>query len=232
MEEVEVDSFDCDIRTLVCGNMLGKNIVQVSENSINIANGETLKVVTKWSPPEGKRGITVAALNAVHVLVALGGGAMILLEIDEAGTKLKEISNTTLDNEISCIDISPVKTSSTVAKADIGVVGMWNEMSVQILSLPKLETLQKCNFGGETIARSVLLTTFDNEAHLLIGLGDGNLIRFTCDPSTGELANRKKIALGTQPITLTTFRSKQSQHVLLDATVRCCIQLQRQSSLQ
>ena len=100
-----------------------------------------------------------------------------------------------------------------MAKADIGVVGMWNEMSVQILSLPKLETLQKCNFGGETIARSVLLTTFDNEAHLLIGLGDGNLIRFTCDPSTGELANRKKIALGTQPITLTTFRSKQSQHV-------------------
>ena len=213
MEEVEVDSFDCNTRTLVCGNMLGKNIVQVSEKSINIANGETLKLVTKWSPPEGKRGITVAALNAVHVLVALGGGAMMLLEIDEAGTKLKEISNTTLDNEISCIDISPVKNSSTVAKADIGVVGMWNEMSVQILSLPKLETLQKCNFGGETIARSVLLTTFDNEAHLLIGLGDGNLIRFTCDPSTGELANRKKIALGTQPITLTTFRSKQSQHV-------------------
>jgi len=216
MEEVEVDAFECSTRTLVCCNMLGTNIAQVNERSINIANGQTLKLVTKWSPPADNNRITVAAANAVNLLVALGGGKMVLLEINESGSNLKEINETTLDNEVSCIDISPlslVSGSDTGTKANIGVVGTWNDMSVHILNLPKLEILQKYRLSGDTIARSVLLTTFDNAAHLLVGLGDGNLVRFMCDSNTGELTNRKKIALGTQPINLTTFRSKNSQHV-------------------
>ena len=219
MEEVEVEAFDCTTRTLVCANMLGTNIVQVSENSVNIANGETLKMVTKWSPPVDNKRITVAAANPLNILLALGGGKIILLEMDDSGNNLKEINETTLDNEVSCIDISPLTFSSgnnnnnNTTKADIGVIGTWNDMSVHILNLPKLEILQQCRLSGDTIARSVLLTTFDNAAHLLVGLGDGNLVRFMCDSTSGELTNRKKIALGTQPINLTTFRSKNSQHV-------------------
>ena len=92
MEEVEVEAFDCTTRTLVCANMLGTNIVQVSENSVNIANGETLKLVTKWSPPADNKRITVAAANPLNVLLALGGGKIILLEMDDSGNNLKEIN--------------------------------------------------------------------------------------------------------------------------------------------
>jgi DNA damage-binding protein 1 len=50
-------------------------------------------------------------------------------------------------------------------------------------------------------------------AYLLCALGDGHLFNFTLNPLTGELSDRKKISLGTQPIALRTFRSKNATHV-------------------
>ncbi len=50
-------------------------------------------------------------------------------------------------------------------------------------------------------------------AYLLCALGDGHLFNFMLNPSTGELSDRKKISLGTQPIALRTFRSKNATHV-------------------
>ena len=75
MEEVEVEAFDCTTRTLVCANMLGTNIVQVSENSVNIANGG--KIGYKMVSTSYNKRITVAA-NPLNVLLALGGGKIIL----------------------------------------------------------------------------------------------------------------------------------------------------------
>ncbi len=48
---------------------------------------------------------------------------------------------------------------------------------------------------------------------MLCALGDGHLFNFMLNPSTGELSDRKKISLGTQPIALRTFRSKNATHV-------------------
>lgn len=50
-------------------------------------------------------------------------------------------------------------------------------------------------------------------AYLLCALGDGHLFNFMLNPATGELSDRKKISLGTQPIALRTFRSKNATHV-------------------
>jgi DNA damage-binding protein 1 len=49
--------------------------------------------------------------------------------------------------------------------------------------------------------------------YLLAALGDGHLFNFRVDPNSGELSDRKKISLGTQPISLKTFKSKSSTHV-------------------
>lgn len=49
--------------------------------------------------------------------------------------------------------------------------------------------------------------------YLLCALGDGHLFNFVLDIRTGLLMDRKKISLGTQPITLRTFRSKNATHV-------------------
>jgi DNA damage-binding protein 1 len=48
---------------------------------------------------------------------------------------------------------------------------------------------------------------------LLCALGDGNLFSFVLNASTGKLTNRKKVSLGTQPISLRTFSSKGTTHV-------------------
>lgn len=50
-------------------------------------------------------------------------------------------------------------------------------------------------------------------SYLLCTLGDGHLLNFLLDINTGGLSNRKKVSLGTQPITLRTFSSKDTTHV-------------------
>lgn len=50
-------------------------------------------------------------------------------------------------------------------------------------------------------------------SYLLCALGDGHLLNFLLNLTTGQLTDRKKVSLGTQPITLRTFSSKSTTHV-------------------
>ncbi|RZB80210.1 DNA damage-binding protein 1 isoform A [Glycine soja] len=50
-------------------------------------------------------------------------------------------------------------------------------------------------------------------SYLLCALDDCHLLNFMWNTSTGELSDRKKISLGTQPITLRAFSSKNTTHV-------------------
>lgn len=50
-------------------------------------------------------------------------------------------------------------------------------------------------------------------SYLLCALGDGHLLNFLLNLDSGELMDRKKVSLGTQPITLRTFSSKNTTHV-------------------
>ena len=59
---------------------------------------------------------------------------------------------------------------------------------------------------------AILLFSFQI-SYLLCALGDGHLLNFTLNTTTGELTDRKKVSLGTQPITLRTFSSKSTTHV-------------------
>ncbi|KAI7751098.1 LOW QUALITY PROTEIN: hypothetical protein M8C21_020503 [Ambrosia artemisiifolia] len=82
-----------------------------------------------------------------------------------------------------------------------------------IFSLPDLELRTEQHLGGEIIPRSVLLCAFEGIPYLLCALGDGHLLNFLLNTGTGELTDRKKVSLGTQPITLRTFSSKNTTHV-------------------
>jgi hypothetical protein len=66
----------------------------------------------------------------------------------------------------------------------------------------------KCELGGDVQARSVLLVTLETRDYLLVGLGDGHLISFplAITESRPVLGPRKKVSLGTQPLSLTPFR--------------------------
>ncbi|ONI11113.1 hypothetical protein PRUPE_4G088300 [Prunus persica] len=145
----------------------------------------------------------------VQVLLATGGKHLVYLEIGDG--VLTQKTHAQLDFEISCLDINPIGENPNYSQ--LAAVGMWTDISVQIYSLPDLSRITKEHLGGEIIPRSVLLCAFEGISYLLCALGDGHLLNFILNTSTGELTDRKKVSLGTQPITLRTFSSKSTTHV-------------------
>ncbi|KAL0363617.1 UNVERIFIED_CONTAM: DNA damage-binding protein 1 [Sesamum calycinum] len=155
------------------------------------------------------RVFNVATANATQVLLATGGGHLVYLEIGDG--VLTEVKHAQLEYDISCLDINPIADNPNYSQ--LAAVGMWTDISVRIYSLPDLTLITKEHLGGEIIPRSVLLCSFEGISYLLCALGDGHLLNFLLNTSNGELADRKKVSLGTQPITLRTFSSKNATHV-------------------
>lgn len=54
--------------------------------------------------------------------------------------------DTTLDVEVSCLDISPL--GDTATSSDIVAVGLWTDISARILRLPDLTEAHKELLGG------------------------------------------------------------------------------------
>ncbi|KAI7979293.1 DNA damage-binding protein 1 [Camellia lanceoleosa] len=138
----------------------------------------------------------------VEVFFATGGGHVVYLEIGDGIST--EVKHAQLEYDISCLDINPIGENPNCSQ--LAAVGMWTDISVRIFSLPDLNLITKENLGGEIIPRFVLLRSFEGISYLLCALGDGH--HFLLNMSTGELTDRKKVSLGTQPITLRTFSSK------------------------
>jgi DNA damage-binding protein 1 len=162
----------------------------------------------KWDAPAGFS-VNVATANASQVLLATGGGHLVYLEIGD-GT-LTEVKHVLLEYEVSCLDINPIGDNPNYSQ--LAAVGMWTDISVRIFVLPDLTLITKEELGGEIIPRSVLLCAFEGISYLLCALGDGHLLNFQLDTSCGKLRDRKKVSLGTRPITLRTFSSKSATHV-------------------
>ncbi|URE33533.1 DNA damage-binding protein [Musa troglodytarum] len=208
LEESEIEGFCAEAQTLFCQNAIHDQLVQVTANSVRLVSSTTRELLHEWNAPSGYS-VNVATANASQVLLATGGGHLVYLEIGNG--KLAEVKHVQLDYEISCLDINPSVENPNYST--LAAVGMWTDISVRIFSLPSLELLAKENLGGEIITRSVLLCTFEGVSYLLCTLGDGHLLNFLLNLSTGELSNRKKVSLGTQPIMLRTFSSKDTTHV-------------------
>lgn len=208
LEESEIEGFCAEAQTLFCQNAIHDQLVQVTANSVRLVSSTTRELLHEWNAPSGYS-VNVATANASQVLLATGGGHLVYLEIGNG--KLAEVKHVQLDYEISCLDINP--SGENPNYSTLAAVGMWTDISVRIFSLPSLELFAKENLGGEIIPRSVLLCTFEGVYYLLCTLGDGHLLNFLLNLSTGELSNRKKVSLGTQPIMLRTFSSKDTTHV-------------------
>ncbi|KAK1280307.1 DNA damage-binding protein 1 [Acorus gramineus] len=208
LEETEIEGFDSQTQTLFCGDAVHNQLVQVTANAVRLVSSSSRQLLHQWVAPTGFS-INVATANATQVLLATGGGKLVYLEIGDG--KLTEVKHVTLEYEISCLDINPIGQNSNYST--LAAVGMWTDISVRIFSLPGLDPLTIERLGGEIIPRSVLLCTFEGVPYLLCALGDGHLFSFLLNINTGELSDRKKISLGTQPITLRTFSSKNTTHV-------------------
>ncbi|CAN0877348.1 DNA damage-binding protein 1a [Linum grandiflorum] len=208
LEETEIEGFNSQVQTLFCHYSIHNQLVQVTSSSVILVSSTTRERRSEWCAPSG-HSINVATANASQVLLATGGGKLVYLEIGDG--ILTEIKHTQLEYEISCLDINPIGENPN--HSQLAVVGMWTDISVRIFSLPDLSIVRKEYLGGEIIPRSVLLCSFEGISYLLCALGDGHLLNFQLNLSNGELADRKKVSLGTQPITLRTFTSKNATHV-------------------
>ncbi|CAK9232974.1 unnamed protein product [Sphagnum jensenii] len=208
LEETEIDGFDSDTQTLFCHNAIHDQLVQVTASTLRLVDAKSRRQLNEWKAPSGIS-INVSTANASQVLLATGGGNLVYIEIGQ-GT-LTEVKHAQLEYEISCLDINPV--GDNPEYSSLAAVGMWTDISVRIFALPSLILITKESLGGEVIPRSVLFCSFEGIAYLLCALGDGHLFNFMLKPGTGELSDRKKISLGTQPIALRTFRSKNATHV-------------------
>ncbi|CAL0325072.1 unnamed protein product [Lupinus luteus] len=208
LEETEIEGFSSEVQTLFCHDAIHNQLVQVTSNSVRLVSSTTRELRNEWHAPTGFS-VNVATANATQVLLATGGGHLVYLEIGD-GT-LQEVKHAQLEYEISCLDINPIGENHN--QSNLAAVGMWTDISVRIFSLPDLNLITKEHLGGEIIPRSVLLCAFEGISYLLCALGDGHLLNFMLNTSTGELTDRKKVSLGTQPITLRTFSSKNTTHV-------------------
>ncbi|KAG0461871.1 hypothetical protein HPP92_020347 [Vanilla planifolia] len=208
LEETEIEGFYAQAQTLFCQNALHDQLIQVTASSVRLVSCTTRELLDMWNAPPGFS-INVATANATQVLLATGGGHLVYLEIGNG--KLNDVQHIQLDYEISCLDINPIGENAN--SSVLAAVGMWTDISVRIYSLPSLDLITKESLGGEIIPRSVLICSFEGVSYLLCALGDGHLFNFLLDLTTGRLSDRKKVSLGTQPITLRTFSSKDATHV-------------------
>ncbi|XP_015786302.1 DNA damage-binding protein 1 [Tetranychus urticae] len=211
VEETEIYGFDNTQQTLACQNVSFHQVIQVTPNSIVLVNAETKKSLNSWSPPSGQT-ISVVSCNATQIVCAVRN-KLFYIQIKEGS--LVQISDTTLEHEIACIDISPLNEDSD--STEYCCVGLWNDISIRILQLPKLEELHKEMLGGEIIPRSIIAVTFEGTKYLLCALGDGSLFYFTLqirpEQNLCYVTDKKKVTLGTQPTVLQTFRSNVTVNV-------------------
>ncbi|KAK2384523.1 spliceosome-associated protein 130 A [Trifolium repens] len=208
LEETEIEGFSSQVQTLFCHDAVHNQLVQVTSNSVRLVSSTTRELLNQWNAPSDYS-VNVATANATQVLLATGGGHLVYLEIGDG--IVQEVKHAQLEYEISCLDINPIGDNPN--QSHLAAVGMWTDISVRLFSLPDLNLITKEHLGGEIIPRSVLLCAFEGMSYLLCALGDGHLLNFILNTSTGELTDRKKVSLGTQPITLRTFSSKNTTHV-------------------
>ncbi|GJP48061.1 hypothetical protein CLOM_g7334 [Closterium sp. NIES-68] len=215
LDETDMLGFDSNAQTLFCGNVAHDQIVQVTSSELRLVDAHSLQQVADWKAPAGVS-INVATANLSQVLLATGGGTLVYVEVGEKS--LTEKAHVTLEHEIACLDVSTLTDDNsmadgTVPRAGLAAVGMWTDMSIRVLRLPGLEEVHKEVLGGDVIPRSVLTCCLEQVPYLLCALGDGHLFNFQLDRESGQLSDRKKVSLGTQPIALRTFRSRDATHV-------------------
>ena len=239
LAEAEFPGFSAEEQTLCVCNVDGGYVVQCVASGVRLVTAGTGEPRATWTPPGGAA-VSVAAANRTQVLVATTGGALYSLSVGAAGSSgddamqidgssgssgelIREVATTTLGDgsEIACLDCTPLSDPGDPA-AQLCAIGTWTA-EVSLLIMPDLKPVTTSALGasggggggasGGVIPRAVLLCSFEGSPYLLAGLGDGQLHTFGVDPIAGTLKDGKSLSLGTQPITLRTFRSKGTTHV-------------------
>lgn len=210
LDETEIAGLDADAQTILCANVKYDQIVQVTPKKVLLIDASNHMLVDSWDVPDQNPESNIAASAATpgQVLVALSGKLLVHLGIENS--KLEVITQRSVPSEVSCLGIGPRDDDSTPSK--FACVGCWDR-NVILCALPTLETVHTEDLGVDVIPRSSVITRFDGILYAMVALGDGHLFHFVVNESDASLSDRKKVSLGTQPMTLKLFKSNGVNHV-------------------
>eukprot|EP00123_Amoebidium_parasiticum_P014344 comp22455_c0_seq3/m.33753 comp22455_c0_seq3/g.33753 ORF comp22455_c0_seq3/g.33753 comp22455_c0_seq3/m.33753 type:complete len:759 (-) comp22455_c0_seq3:20-2296(-) len=202
LEMIDVPGFVADTPTIYCGSVVDDGMLQVTPRGVRLASASTRQLLSEWTVP-GDRSVTVAACNGTDLLLGIGGHHIAYLTV--AGGTVREVAVRAMPHEVACVALLP----PTEGQSNSGTcaVGLW-DISVHVLDLSTMQPITIEHLGGEILPRSLLMLPMEGVDYLLVALGDGSLLHFVY--ANRRLSERKKLSLGTQPLELTAFRSRDS----------------------
>jgi len=207
-ETEELVGFESEEQTFYAGNTEHDQLLQITPRGVRLVCAKSKQLVDHWQPPDNKQ-ISVCATNNGQILVACRS-VLFYLEVQQG--RIVPSGDTVLEYEIACIDLSAVEEEE--GRSEVACVGLWTDISVRLIRIPSLEEITKEYIGGEIIPRSILLAKFEGVNYLLCSLGDGSLFYFLLTPQ-GNLVDKRKVILGTQPTVLRKFKTQATTNVFV-----------------
>lgn len=192
LDELDFPAIEDQSPSVYCSSMQGGLLLQVTPTEVRALDRQGSSICSSWDAPHDTK-ILAACSTESHIAVALSSRTLIVLELLD-NSRLESRFSVAMDDEVSCLYCSD----------DILVVGLWN-VSLITYSMKDFKKIESVHLTEEVMARSVLITKFAEACFLLCGLGDGSLISYRFD-DMARLYDRKKLVIGTKPITLRSFR--------------------------
>lgn len=197
----EVESFPglhLGSQTLLATNSSSNGLLQITPQSVTLAEASSGTIVATWTPPDGKT-ITSASANSRWVLLSIEGTVLVSLSLanglDEAARK--DVGTT---DQIACIHAAP-------QLLDVGVVGLWASGTVSIVDLATLEPKHsgmslRRREDNASVPRSIVLAQVLPPRlagpTLFVAMDDGNVVTFGVSLADLSLSGRKSVVLGTR----------------------------------
>jgi DNA damage-binding protein 1 len=193
-EVEEVDEFaglSLSETTLAAANISHGRVAQVTNSHVQLTDLDEGMVLSEWRPKGGQT-ITAASMNETHILLSLGGVAVVALSIADGLAVVKEKLYGT-DGQVACVALPPVSNG-------ICFLGFWHSSKLSVCSLETLDTVTEAQISEDSVPRSLLLTQIfpDQPPTLFAAMADGNVVTYVFDPASNQLSGRKSIVLGTQ----------------------------------
>ena len=201
-------------------------IVNRSQALVVSMDGDGPRVLASFSPAMPDQAIVAGAVNEHgQFVLGLADRSLVQLAFD-GSSQLSELTRIVTENEVSCLDISPLKANEP---ASYCAAGFWGSKSAQIYSIPGLEPVAQSSFAETSFSmlpRAIVLHQFglvDQSSvasgqspkstrqfpHLLIGLGDGTLVSYGLSLPTAESFTKtvgifepKSVSLGSRALRL------------------------------
>ncbi|KAI9806164.1 MAG: hypothetical protein M1826_004677 [Phylliscum demangeonii] len=193
VEELEdYKGFSMAESTLLAANIPGDRLIQVTPSVVNLIDAEGGAVLARWAPAQSQR-VTDASVNENHLLLAVAGTELVLLDL---AAELAELAQRDYgaDSQIACVTLPKMS-------SDVAVVGIWQEAKIALIRLSTLEPFHQVRVGEAghaSVPRGLLLVhVLPAESPVLfVAMADGTVVSFSVDVNDWSLSSRKSIVLG------------------------------------